>query len=155
LRDHARSHQWALRRGSPIRVVIADDHAVARRNMRSLLDSEADTHVVAEAGDLFAVLRELDRHAPDVVILDLQMPGGSSIEAIRYLRSYAPATQVVLTTMEPSARFAARALAAGAAGFVLKERADSELADAVREVACNRPYVSPSLAGRLESGARS
>ena len=102
---------------SQIRVVLADDHARVRRNLRLLLDGEGDVEVAAEAADLAAVVSRVHRHTPHVLILDLQMPGGSSIETIRGLRQEVPGMEIVTLTMEYSPAFGQRALDAGALGF--------------------------------------
>lgn len=140
---------------SPIRVVLADDHTLMRRSLRLLLESEEGVDVVAEAGDLAAVVRDVHRHQPHVLVLDLRMPGGSSIETIATLRERAPDTQVVVLTMDDNPVFAQHALASGALGFVLKELADGELALAVRAAAGGAEYVSPRVAVRLDALRRS
>jgi two-component system, NarL family, response regulator NreC len=134
-----------------IRVVLADDHAIVRRSLRLLLDGEDDVDVVAEASDLATVARHVHGHAPHVLVLDLQMPGGSSIELIRGLRERAPGTQIVVVTMERSPAFAQRALDTGAAGFVLKDRADTELPEAVRCASRGEGFVSPQVAAGLDA----
>ena len=133
-----------------IRVVLADDHALMRRTLRLLLDGEQDLEVVAEAGDLNLLVRHVDAHQPHVLVLDLGMPEGSSSEAIRQLRERLPEMQIVIVTMEENPLFAQRALASGAAGFVLKDRADEELAEAIRMAASGEQYVSPHLALALD-----
>jgi len=135
----------------PIRVVLADDHAAARRSLRLLLDGEENVEVVAEADDLSSVIRHVHGHAPHVLVLDLQMPNGSSVETIAHLREQVPETEVVVLTMEVSPLFAQHALDAGAVGFVLKDRADTELPMAVRSAALGREYVSPQVAASLEA----
>lgn len=135
----------------PIRVVLADDHAVVRRNLRLLLDGEEDVEVVAEAADLSTVARHVHGHVPHVLVLDLQMPNGSSIETIRWLRDQVPETEIVVLTMEESPLFAQRALDVGAVGFVLKDRADSELPAAVRKAAAGVEYISPRVAAGLDA----
>jgi two-component system, NarL family, response regulator NreC len=137
--------------GIPLKVVLADDHALARRSLRLLLEGEADMEVVAEAADLATVARHVHGHAPRVLVLDLQMPGGSSIEAMRRLRQRAPGTEIVVVTMERSPAFAQRALDEGAVGFVLKDRADTELPVAVRLAAKDEEFVSPHVAAALEA----
>jgi two-component system, NarL family, response regulator NreC len=134
---------------SPIRVVLADDHALMRRSMRMLLDGEEGVEVIAEACDLATVVRHVHSHQPHVLVLDLGMPGGSSIETIGKLRERVPDTQIVVVTMDDSPVFAQRALATGALGFVLKDLADSELPQAVRAAAGGQEYVSPRVAARL------
>jgi two-component system response regulator NreC len=138
-------------RGGKIRIVLADDHAVVRTGLRMLLDNERDFEVVAEAGDMDAAKRYVRGHQPDVLILDLNMPGGSSLEAIPELVEKAPRTGIVVLTMQAEPAFARRALGAGALGYVLKEAADSELVEAVRRAARRQTYLNPSLGARLAS----
>jgi len=140
---------------SSIRVILADDHALMRRSLRLLLDGEDDVDVIAEVGDMDAAIRHVHRHHPHVLVLDLRMPNGSSIETIARLRREAPDTHVVVLTMEDNPVFAQHAFASGAVGFVLKERADGELAAAVRAAACGEEYVSPRVAARLDALRRS
>ncbi len=138
----------------PIRVVLADDHALMRRSLRRLLDREEGVEVVAEAGDLTMVLRHVRDRVPHVLVLDLSMPDGSSIETIRRLREEVPSTEIVVLTMEDGPAFAQQALDAGAIGFVLKEFADVELNRAVRAAARGEQYVSPRVTAILESVRR-
>ncbi len=133
----------------PIRVVLADNHAVMRRSLRLLLDGEADVHVVAEAGDLATVMREVHQHQPQVLVLDLRMCSGSSIEAIGRLRREVPGSEIVVLTMEEGPAFERRAIAAGAIGLVVKDRAGSELAAAIRGAAHGERHVRANVsAGR-------
>ena len=132
-----------------IRIVIADDHAVVRSGLRLLLDSEQDFEVVAEAGDVDAARRYVRGHHPAVLVLDLNMPGGSSLEAIPGIRESAPETQIVILTMQEEPAFARQALSAGAIGYVLKEAADDELVEAVRRAARGETYLNPRLGARL------
>jgi two-component system, NarL family, response regulator NreC len=141
----------AVSAASPIRVLLADDHALTRESVRMLLDSEENMEVIAEATDLASVARHIHGHQPHVLVLDLNMPGGSSIEAISQLRERSPETQIVVMTMEDSAVFAQRAFASGAVGFVLKDLADTELPEAIRAAARGEEYVSPSMASRLDA----
>ena len=134
-----------------IRIVLADDHAVVRSGLRMLLDSETDFEVVAEAGDLESALRYVLGHHPAVLVLDLNMPGGSSLEAIPSIRERNPATQIVVLTMQQEPAFARHALSAGAIGYVLKEAADDELVEAVRRAARGESYLNPMLGARLAS----
>jgi two-component system response regulator NreC len=149
--DSARTQQTAR----PIRVVLVDDHAMMRRNLWLLLEREDDLEVIAEAGDLGTVMRYVRAHRPHVLALDLGMPIGSSIEAIRRLREEVPGTEIVVLTLEESPGFARLALDAGAIGFVLKERADEDLPEAVRRAASGLHYVSPRVAASLTALLRS
>jgi two-component system response regulator NreC len=134
-----------------IQIILVDDHAVVRSGLRLLLDSEADFEVVAEAGDIDTARRYLRGHHPNVLVLDLNMPGGSSLEAIPLIRQEAPGTQIVVLTMQEEPAFARHALGAGAIGYVLKEAADAELVEAVRRAACGETYLTPRLGARLAS----
>jgi two-component system response regulator NreC len=128
-----------------VRVVLAEDHATMRRSLRLLLDSEPDLEVVAEAGDQATAIGHVHGHRPQVLVLDLRMPSGSSIETIRRLRAHAPGTEVVVITMQESPAFAKHALDAGAIGYVLKDTADAELPEAVRHAARGELYTSPRV----------
>jgi two-component system response regulator NreC len=137
--------------GAPIRVVLADDHAMMRRGLRRLLDREDGVEVIAEADDLRSALENARTRRPDVLVLDLGMPDGSSIDAIGELRERLPDTQVVVITMQDSPVFAQRAFAVGAVGFVAKDLADGELPQAVHAAARGQEYISPRVALRLDA----
>lgn len=133
----------------PVRVILAEDHRVVRRGLQLVLDSEPDLSVVAQAGDVGEARSLLRTHSPDVLVLDLTMPGGSSLDAIPALRTEAPGTQIVVLTMEDDPALVRAARRAGALGYVLKESADTDLVDAVRRAASGEPYINRSLAARL------
>jgi two-component system, NarL family, response regulator NreC len=135
----------------PIRIVLADDHAVVRSGLRMLLDSESDFEVVAEASDIESARRYVRGHHPRVLVLDLNMPGGSSLEAIPLIREQSPDTQIVVLTMQREPAFAREALRAGALGYVLKEAANNELVEAVRRAAVGDSYLNPRLGARIAS----
>ncbi len=132
-----------------ITIVIADDHQVVRAGLRLLLEAEEGFEVVAEAGDVASTERRVSAYHPRVLILDLNMPGESSLPAIPRLRENAPGTQIVVLTMQNDPAFARESLRAGAIGYVLKEAADSELVQAVRLAAEGRTYLNPELGARL------
>jgi two-component system, NarL family, response regulator NreC len=136
-------------REGDITVVLADDHAVVRKGLRLLVDAEPDLRVVAEAGTLPDALRMAGAHRPAVIVLDLNMPGGSSLDAIPTMLEQAPTTAVVVLTMQDEPSFARRALRAGALGFVLKDAADDELLGAIRLAAEGETYLNPRLGARL------
>jgi two-component system, NarL family, response regulator NreC len=131
------------------KIVIADDHAVVRSGLRMLLDAEPGLEVVAEAGDVTSALRYVRAHRPQVLILDLNMPGEPSLPAIPSFMEASPDTHIVVLTMQNDPAFAREALRAGALGYVLKEAADSELVDAVHLAAVGRTYLNPELGARL------
>jgi two-component system, NarL family, response regulator NreC len=127
-------------------VVIADDHTVVRQGLRLLIDAEPDMQVVAEAGDVPDAERMARAHRPAVLVLDLNMPGGSSLDAIPRLSDH---VAIVVLTMQDDPAFARQALRAGALGFVLKEAADEELLEAIRLAARGDTYLNPRLGARL------
>jgi two-component system response regulator NreC len=132
-----------------VRIVIADDHSVVRRGLRQLLDGEEGLEVVAEAGDVETARRYVRGHHPDVLVLDLNMPGGSSLDAIPLIREESPKTQIVVLTMQAEPAYARRALSAGVLGYVLKEAADEELIAAVRSAAAGESYLNPRLGAKV------
>jgi two-component system, NarL family, response regulator NreC len=137
--------------GRVITIVLADDHAVVRSGLRMLLDSEPGLEVVAEAGDVESARRYVRGHHPTVLVLDLNMPGGSSLRSIPTIREESPQTQIVVLTMQQEPAFAREALGAGALGYVLKEAADDELVEAVRRAAAGESYLHPKLGARIAS----
>jgi two-component system response regulator NreC len=134
-----------------ITIVLADDHAVVRRGLRLVLDGEEGFEVLAEAGTTDDAVRLIKAHRPMVAVIDLNMPGTmtSSLEALPILAVEAPATRVVVLTMQEDPQYARQALAAGANGYVLKEAADSELVEAIRAAAAGEVYLNPRLGARI------
>ena len=132
-----------------IRVLIADDHAVVRTGLRLLLESQDDIEVVEEAGSADEAVRHARLHKPDVVLLDVVMPGRSGIEAVPDILQAAKGGKVLVLSMQDDPRYVREAFAAGASGYVLKEAAVVELVAAVREVAAGGRYVHPALGARL------
>lgn len=136
-----------------VTIVLADDHTVVRNALRMLLDAEPGFEVVAEAGDADTAVRYVRGHKPTVLILDLNMPGRSSLDAVPDIRDASPDTEIVVLTMQNEPAFARRALQAGVRGYVLKEAADAELVLAVRRAAAGDTYLQPALGARLAAGA--
>jgi two-component system response regulator NreC len=132
-----------------IRVLVVDDHAVVRTGLRLLLDAEPDIEVVGEAGTVGEAVLETRSTKPDVVLMDVVMPGQSGIEGIPSVMNEAPATKVLLLSMQDDPQYVRQAFGEGASGYVLKEAADTELVAAVREVAKGGRYVHPALGARL------
>jgi two-component system response regulator NreC len=130
-----------------ITIVIADDHQVVRSGLRLLLQGQSDMHVVGEVGDVDAAGRMVQARRPDVLVLDLNMPGTPSLEAIPSL--VAGGTRVVVLTMQDDPAFARQALQAGASAFVLKEAASEELVTAIHAAFDGRTYLTPELGARL------
>lgn len=132
-----------------IRIVLADDHAVVRSALRMLLDAEPEMEVVAEAGDVEAAIRYVRGHRPDVLILDLNMPGRASLDALPDIAEASPETNIVVLTMQSEPAFAREAMQAGVRGYILKEAADAELVKAVNLAAQGQTYLQPDLGARL------
>ena len=132
-----------------ITIVLADDHAVVRSALRLLLEAEEDFEVLAEAGDVEEAVRYVRGHHPDVLILDLNMPGGPSIQAVPRIQEASPDTNIVVLTMQNEPGFARQAMQSGVLGYVLKEAADDQLVTAVRLVSEGKTYLQPELGARL------
>lgn len=132
----------------PTSVLLAEGHTLMRRALRELLDSEKDIEVIAEAGELSLLEREVRKQQPDVLVLDLGMLEGSSGKAISRLRQLTPDTQIVMVTMQENPAFARATLAAGALGFVLKDFAEEELAQAIRAAVRGEQYISSHMTAR-------
>jgi two-component system, NarL family, response regulator NreC len=138
---------------APLTLVLADDHEVVRSGLRLLLESEPGIEVVAEADDVPAALAEVDRHRPDVLVLDLHMPGEPSLPVIPAVRERWPETRVVLLTAQRDPSFAAEAMRLGTAGYVPKEAAGRQLVRAIRMADEGGTYLEPRLGARLAAGA--
>ena len=132
---------------SRVRVLVADDHQILAEGLRGLLEPEFElVGIVSDGREMLEAAREL---RPDVVVLDITMPNLNGIDAAAQLRAAGSAARVVFLTMHREATYAARAMDAGAAGFVLKHAATSELVTAIREVVQGRTYVTPLIAADL------
>ncbi|HMQ80019.1 MAG TPA: response regulator transcription factor [Ignavibacteria bacterium] len=132
-----------------INIVIADDHAFLREGIKKTIQDEIDMKIIGEASnaiDAIAIIKELD---PDVVIMDISMPGKSGLEVLKDLKAMKKKYRVLILSMHPEDRFAIRALKAGAAGYLTKESAPDELVKAIRTVLTGRKYVSKALAEKL------
>jgi two-component system, NarL family, response regulator NreC len=132
-----------------IRVLIVDDHAVVRAGLRMLIDAEADLETVAEAGTVRDAIFEARSHKPDLILMDVMMPGTSGLEGVPLVLHERPEAKVLVLSMQDDPRYVREAFAAGASGYVLKEAADVEVVSAIREVARGNRYVHPELGARL------
>ncbi len=131
---------------APIRILVADDQALVRGALATLLDLEADITVVAEVGRGDEVVPAVEEHHPDVVLMDVDMPGLDGISATAHLRSASPSTKILVVTTFGRPGYLRRALQAGADGFVVKDTPARSLADAVRRVHAGMRVVDPALA---------
>jgi DNA-binding NarL/FixJ family response regulator len=132
-----------------IRVLVVDDHAVVRSGLRRVLDAEADIETVGEAPNAERAVYEAIELKPDVVLLDVVMPGVSGIEIIPALQQSTPQAKVLVLSMQDDPHYVREAFEAGASGYVLKEAADTEVVDAVRAVANGERYLHPALGASL------
>ena len=129
-------------------IVLADDHHIVRQGMRALLEAEPDFRLVGEAGDGLETVQLVERLRPDVLVLDLMMPGLNGLEVTRQVGKRSPQTQVVILSMHANEAYVLEALRNGAVGYVLKDASVTELVQAVREVTAGRRYLSPPLSER-------
>jgi two-component system, NarL family, response regulator NreC len=132
-----------------IRVLVVDDHAVVRAGLRRVLEAEDDIEVVGEAGSGERAVYEAIESKPDVVVMDVVMPGKSGIEVTPEVLRTVPTARVLVLSMQDDPRYVHAAFEAGASGYVLKEAADSEVVGAVRTVAGGERYLHPALGARL------
>lgn len=132
-----------------ITVVLADDHDIVREGIRLVLEAEADIEVVAEAGDAEEAARRTLGYKPSVLVLDLNMPGRSTLELIPEIREASPDTSIIVLTMQKEPAFARKALLGGARGYVIKHSAGAELVGAVRAVVRGETYINPDLGARI------
>src|ERR1700761_1229117 len=151
--SHHRRPSVEARTGSetadPITVVLADDHQVVRSGLRVLLQSDGRFEVLGESGSVASTIETVLACRPRVLVLDLNLGGESSLDAIPRLRAETPDTQIVVLTMQENPAFAQAALRAGAVGYVLKDAADAELMNAVVAASEGRTYLNPQLGAKL------
>ncbi|HYX86345.1 MAG TPA: response regulator transcription factor [Gaiellales bacterium] len=132
-----------------IRILIVDDHAVVRSGLRLLLEREDDLEPVGEAGDGTRAVRLARELRPDVVLLDVVMPGPSGVDTAAEIRLESPDSRILMLSMQDDPSYVRQAFASGAAGYVLKDAADTELVEAIRKVFGGEQYVHPALGARL------
>lgn len=132
-----------------IRLLVADDHLMFRQGVTWLLRDEDDFQIVAEASTYAEVIAAVRNSDPDLIVLDLSMPGRDGIEMIGHIRSIAPALKILVLTMHNEEQYAARALRAGCHGYITKDYAAEQLVDAIRRLLSGNGYICPSIAERL------
>jgi DNA-binding NarL/FixJ family response regulator len=130
-----------------VRIVLADDHALVRDGLRRVIEAEPDLEVIGEGANVDETIAEVARLRPDVLLLDVSMPGGGGIGALNKIRKASAITRIIILTMHEDPAYVRVALASGASGFLLKHAAGRELAAAVHTVLDGRTYVDPMLAG--------
>jgi two-component system, NarL family, response regulator NreC len=130
---------------SKIHILLADDHRIVREGFRALLEAEPDFQIVAETGDGLEAVRLVEQHKPQVLVLDLMMPGLNGMEVARQVSQRAPRTRIVVLSMHANEAYVLEALKNGASAYVLKDASAAELVRAVREANAGRRYLSPPL----------
>ena len=136
-----------------IRIVVADDHTIVREGLKQILNAAGDLEVVAEAQNGFEVIERVRALEFDVLLLDMSMPGKSGIELIKQVHGEKPKLRILVLSMHEEHQYAVRAIRAGAAGYLTKEGASSQLVSAIRKVAGGGAYISSAVAEQLALGA--
>ena len=137
-----------------VRVVLADDHTLVRAGVRKILEAEPGFEVVAEVADGEAALAAVARTRPDVLVLDLSMPGMDGLEVLRRTRERHPELRVLVLTMHAEAEYASRAVESGADGYLLKDSAVHDLVAGLEAVAAGKAYYSPAVHHALSQMVR-
>jgi two-component system, NarL family, response regulator NreC len=136
----------------PLRILLADDHVTVRHGLKLLIEGQPDMHVVSEAGDGEATIQQAIALKPDVVVMDISMPGMTGLVATRRLKQQQPETAIVTLTRHADDAYLQELLRAGASGYVLKQSAPSELLHAIRAVAAGGQYLDSTLTARVTAG---
>jgi DNA-binding NarL/FixJ family response regulator len=134
---------------SQLRVFLVDDHALLRDGLRALLERRPTIQVVGEAGDGREALRLIEETLPDVVVMDIAMPGLNGIEVTRHLHATVPETKILALSMYDDREYAYEILRAGASGYILKDAASAQLVDAIEAVSRGNGYLCPTMAGKV------
>jgi DNA-binding NarL/FixJ family response regulator len=144
-KDESTGVNSVLSRSKSVSIVLADDHKVVRQGLRAVLEAESLFRVIGEAGNGLEALSLVERQRPDVLVLDLMMPGLNGLEVTRQVRKRSPKTRLVILSMHSDESYVLEALKNGAMAYVLKDSSAEELTKAVHEAAANRRYLSPPL----------
>ncbi len=142
-------YKWGIAMAKSIRILIADDHAIVRKGIRALLATEADIEVVGEAADGKEAVEKAERLHPDVILMDLVMPGMDGIEATRRITTRQPETRILVLTSFAEDEKVFPALKAGALGYLLKDAGPEELVRAIRQVYCGESSLHPAIARKV------
>jgi DNA-binding NarL/FixJ family response regulator len=138
--------------GKPLRIILADDHVTVRQGLKLLIQAEPDMVVVAEASDGEAAVQQAREHDPDVIVMDISMPGMNGLAATRAIRQALPHARIVTLTRHADQAYLQELLRAGVAAYVLKRSAPTELLQAIRAVAAGGQYLDTTLTARLTAG---
>ena len=137
---------------TPLRILVADDHAIVRQGLKLLIDSQQDMQVVAEAADGTAALELAEALKPDIVIMDISMPGMNGLTATRTLKQRQPTITIVALTRHEDERYLEELLRAGASAYILKQSAPADFLQAIRAVAAGGIYLDPAMTSRVAGG---
>ncbi len=129
-------------------IILADDHPIVRRGLRSVLEAEKNFSLIGEAGDGLEAVRMVENLQPDILITDMMMPGLTGLEVTRQVRHRVPKTKIIILSMHASESYVLEALRNGANGYVLKDTVSEELVEAIRDVIAGRRYLSSQLSER-------
>jgi two-component system, NarL family, response regulator NreC len=132
-----------------VKVLLADDHPIVRQGLRNLLNSEQDFKVIGEASDGLSALELVEKLRPDVLVVDLMMPGLNGLEVIRRAKHSMPGLRIIVLSMQNADAYVVDALKLGASGYVLKDTGPAELIQAIRDVVAGQRYLSPAISERL------
>jgi DNA-binding NarL/FixJ family response regulator len=137
---------------TPLRILVADDHAIVRQGLRLLIDSQQDMQVVAEAADGHAALEQAEALKPDIVVMDISMPGMNGLTATRTLKQRQPTITIVALTRHEDETYLEELLRAGASAYILKQSAPADFLQAIRAVAAGGIYLDPAMTSRVAGG---
>ena len=132
-----------------VTVLLADDHPIVRQGIRHLLEAESDVKVVGEATDGLEAVQLVEKHRPNVLIVDMMMPGLNGLEVLRQVKKRSPSTFSIVLSMQSADAYVVEALKSGASGYILKDSGPSELVNALRQVIQGQRFLSPKLSERL------
>ena len=133
-----------------VTLLLADDHPIVRQGLRHLLESEPEFQIVGEAGDGVEALQLVERLKPNILVVDMMMPGLNGLEVLRQIKKISPTTRTIVLSMQSADAYVVEALKIGAAGYVLKETGPSELINAVREVNQGNQFLSAKISERFQ-----
>jgi len=131
------------------RIIIAEDHTILRAGLRSLLSARNDIEIVGEAGDGREAVRIVDKHVPDLLLIDLSMPKLNGMEAIKEIKSRHPGVKIIVLTVHKSEEYVTASLIAGANGYILKDASQNELILALEYVMAGKTFLSPSISDKV------
>jgi len=134
------------------KIVIAEDQTLVRQGLRSLLESEKNIKVVAEAGDGIEAIRLVEKHKPDLVLLDLAMPKMSGLSALRDIKNRYPETKILVLTFHSSEEYILEAFESGADGYCLKKDSHAELLAAIKNILSGKSFISPAISSKVLEG---